>query len=76
MKAPFGIEGELPTAIVDGVVVSRAKRDEVVEVGCPAVLPFLDVVGLAPGDRPIATVPGTAAVEGVESGPLRCGGGA
>ncbi len=70
------LEFQSPAVFVDSVVVPGTQWDEIVEVGGPAVFPFLDVVCLAPGDGPVASVPGAAAVEGVEGGPLRCGGGA
>ncbi len=37
-----------PGALVDGAVVSAAEQDEVVQVGASAVVPGLEVVGVAP----------------------------
>ena len=41
-------QAKAPTTIVDFVVVVRTQRNEVGEIGGPAVLPFVDVVDLAP----------------------------
>jgi hypothetical protein len=43
-----GVELEVPSVLVDEVVVSSAEEHEVVEVGFAAVAPVFDVVALAP----------------------------
>ena len=44
----IGEELDGPAALVDGVMVAIAERNQIVEVGIAAVLPQIDVVGLAP----------------------------
>jgi hypothetical protein len=61
---------------VYGVVVLVAEWDEVAQVGGSAVFPFVDVMGLAPGQGPLTAVPYTGAVQGSEAVPLGVGGGA
>ncbi len=69
------LELQSPAVVVDPVVVPGTQWDEVVEISGSAVFPFLDVVCLAPGDGPVASMPDTAAVQGAERSPLsRCGG--
>jgi hypothetical protein len=42
--------------VVDPMVVVAAEQDAVVEVGAPAVLPRMQVVGLAPGGGDVAAL--------------------
>ena len=46
--------GEVPVAFVDEAVMTGAEQDQVVEVGASAVLPFVDVVGVAAGGVGVA----------------------
>ena len=65
----------MPSAFVESVVMVRAHRDEVLEVGGSSVLgPFEDVVDLAPVERCVTGVDHTRAVHGAQRGAL-CGGG-
>jgi hypothetical protein len=41
--------------IMDPMVVVAAEQDTVVDVGAPAVLPRMQVVGFAPGGGDVAT---------------------
>lgn len=58
------------------MVVSVAERDQVVEIGGPAVFPLGDVMCLAPVDGAVAVGPSAGGVDGFECNPLAVGGGA
>ena len=62
-----------PGPVLLGVVVP-AEEPEVVEVGCPAVLPRCEVVDVAPVGGDVAAVPAAAAVAGDEGPVLGVGG--
>jgi hypothetical protein len=49
-----GLHLDAQVVVVDEVVVVAAERDEVVEVGTPALLPGPEVVDLAPGEVHVA----------------------
>ena len=57
-------------AFVCGVVVAGAEWDHVVEVGCSAGFPVVDVVDLAVMERCRAIGDGTCGVDGLECTPL------
>src|SRR5688572_20762347 len=47
-------EVDLPAAVMDCGVVASAQQHAVVDAGVAAAVPWGDVVGVAPGDRPPA----------------------
>ena len=55
-----------------GVVMFRAQRDHVVEIGRPASFPVLDVVNLTGVERHRTSVERTCVMGGFERPALRC----
>ncbi len=68
-------EANPPPALMDGVVMFAAQRNQVAQIGQPTVFPLVDVVKLTPRQGPIATVPDTTAIDGPNGAPLGIGGG-
>src|SRR5919204_2589518 len=60
----------LPAALVDEAVVVVAQRQHLVQVGVAAVIPEVDVMRVAPPDRPVATGPAAVLVPGFQASPL------
>ena len=53
---------QIPSAFVDDVVVATTQREQVVEIGVTAQVPFVDVVDLAAVELDVAAVEGARAV--------------
>jgi hypothetical protein len=68
------VDGEGPAGAVGDAVVVSAEQGEVVEVGWAAVLPVVDVVGVAPLWWCVAAWEGAAAVACGEGAALAGGG--
>jgi hypothetical protein len=47
----------LPVALMDEVMMPVTEKDEIVEVGCPAMDPVHNVMRGAPRSRPVASRP-------------------
>ena len=65
------VEVELPAVVVDPVVVPRAQRHEVVEIGAAAVAPPVDVMRLASVERHLAAGDRAGRVHHPQRPPLR-----
>src|SRR5829696_7174975 len=61
-EAPVGSAGELPAVVVDGPMMGSADQGQVGQVGGAAVQPVPDMVGFAPGQRPMTAREDAAAV--------------
>ncbi len=70
---PAGVDEDVPGAVFDVAVVVAAEQHSVVLVGSPAVVPAENVVGFAPGNRPVAARPRAAAVAEFQGGAGRAG---
>ena len=60
--APVSHVLDAPSRFVGAVVVTAAEQDSVVEVGAAAVVPGVEVVGLAPGAGDVAALGAAGAV--------------
>jgi hypothetical protein len=70
-----GVRGEFhrPPALVDRVMMPAAQRDQIAEISTAAVVPFVNVMGLAPGKRTITPLPRARTVQGPKTLPLAIG---
>ena len=70
-----GVQGEGPAVVVDGVVMPRAQRQQVVEIGRAVLFdPFDDVVDLAVGEPHLAVGEPASPVHRPQLATLRGGG--
>jgi hypothetical protein len=65
-----GAAGQLPAVLVHGPMVGPAEEGQVVQVGRAALHPMVEMVGVAPGQRPITARKDTAPVTHGQGGPL------
>ena len=65
-----GAAGQLPAALMDGPVVASAEEGEIRQVGGAAVDPMVEMMGVAPGQRPITAREHTTPVTHGQGGPL------
>src|SRR5439155_25334726 len=71
-EPPGWVAPDRPSALVDESVMRTAQRDEIVEIGRPAVAPVPDVVGVGPSRVPAAGEPAAAvAVQDLAAEPRR-----
>jgi hypothetical protein len=68
--APIGSAGQLPAALLDLPVVGSTQQGEVGQVGRAPMQPVPQVVGFAPGQRPVTGREPTAAVADGKGGAL------
>ena len=69
-EAAVGTSLQLPAALVHGPVVGPAEQGQIRQVGGAAMQPVAQVVGVAPGQGPLAVGEDTAAVADGQSGAL------
>ena len=69
-EAAVGAAGQLPAALMHGPVMDPAQQGQVGQVGGAAMQPMLEVMGLAPGQGPVAVGENTAAVTDGQGGAL------
>ena len=69
-EAAVGAAGQLPAALMDGAVVGSAQQGQIGQVGGAAMEPVAQVVGVAPGQGPLAVGEDTAAVADGQGGAL------
>lgn len=63
-------ELDVPSPFVNSMVMPRAKRYKIGEIGLAALLPLVDVVSLAPIDGGGTSDPSTGGVYGFDRRPL------
>ena len=65
-----GSAGQSPAALMDRSMVGSAHQGQVGEIGAAAVEPVAQMMGFAPGQRPVTVGEDTAAVADGQGGPL------
>ena len=69
-EAAVGLAGQPPAALMDRSMVGSAQQGQVGQVGGAAVEPVAQMMGFAPGQRPVTVGEDTAAVADGQGGPL------
>jgi hypothetical protein len=69
-QAAVGLAGQLPAALMDRPMMGPAHQGQIRQVGGAAVQPVDQMMGLAPGGRPLAAGHRAAAVADHQGGPL------
>ncbi len=74
-QGAIGFEFDLPSALVNQMMMTPTQRNQIVQISWSAVFPFHDVMDLAPIKRTITTIPTTPRIHDSEGEPLGISGG-